>query len=259
MKDSTLSKWTAEIVKAYEEGKSALVIAKEYGTYPQKIYRILKASGAARRTHSEAQHMALDTGRSCPPTEGRQLTPEEKMKISESMAKHWKEMSNEKLEARKAKTRAAYFAMPDADRERLHKAASEGVLQASREGSKLERYLLDELAKSGYNIVFHKKGYILNPNLEIDLLIPSLRVAIEVDGIYHERDVWENGALVKVTSKDSEKNGLLLGAGYVVIRLANTVKTCTNPFMRERLQTLLSKLAEIKTSFPAEGNRLIYL
>lgn len=256
---STLASHTKDIVKSYEDGKSALVIAKEYGTYPQKIYRVLRSVGIKLRDHQEAQNQALKSGRSTPPTEGRKWTEEEKLKISESVANNWKNMTPEERAARSAKSRAAYDAMSDSQREALRKGATEGVLKASREGSKLEKYLLDELTKLGYSVVFHKKGYILNPNLEIDILIPALKVAIEVDGIYHERDVWSNGSLTKVSGKDSEKNGLLLGAGYVVIRLSNTARTCTNPFMRERLATLKSKLEEIRANFPQEGNRLIYL
>lgn len=248
-----------EISKAYEGGKSALEIAKEYGTYVQKIYRILAKAGCKRRTNSEAQKLALEEGRSVHPTEGKKSSEEVKIKISNSVSKSWKEMSEEDLEAPKAKTRAQYEAMSDEERENLRTLAAKAILVASREGSKLEKFLLAELTKFGYKVVYHKKGFIINDKLEVDILIPSLKVAVEVDGIYHSLDVHANGSLGKVQFKDNEKNGLLIAHGYVVIRLANLAKTCTPSYMRERRDTLLAKLEEIKGTFPPEGSRLIQL
>lgn len=259
IKDRYLLREMEDIVKDYESGKSAEMIAKEYGTYVQKVYRILKKSGVTMRTQSEAQKIALEQGRSVHPTEGRRLTEEEKLKISDGVAQSWKDQTDEQLEARRLKTKANYDSMSDEKKAELRKLASEAILVASREGSKLEKFLLAKLVDSGYKVVFHKKGFILNDKLEIDLLIPALKVAIEVDGIYHTEDVFDNGALGKVQHKDDEKNGLLLAAGYVMIRLANTAKTCSNPFMRERWATLSAKLEEIKTAFPKEGDRLFYL
>ena len=259
VKDRYMLRRTEEIVKEYEKGRSALEIAVEFGTYVQKVYRILDKAGVKRRSQSEAQKLALDEGRSVHPTKGKKSTEEVKLKISDSVSRSWKEMSEEGLEARKAKTRAQYEAMSEDEKEHLRSLATQAILTASREGSKLEKFLLAELTKNGYKVVFHKKGFILNDKLEIDLLLPTMKVAVEVDGVYHQVDVHSNGALTKVQAKDNEKNGLLLAHGYVVIRLANLAKTCSPPFMRERRDTLLAKLKEIKESFPKEGERLIYL
>lgn len=248
-----------KIVKAYEGGKSAQVIAAEYGTYTQKIYRVLKKAGVKMRDASEAQKLALDEGRSKHPTRGRLLTEEEKLHLSDKIEQVWKDLTPEQLADRKAKTKAVYDARTPDEVAEFRRRAAEGILTASREGSKLEKFLLTKLTESDYKVVFHKKGFILNDKLEIDLLIPSLKVAIEVDGIYHNEDVFNNGSLGKVQNKDDEKNGLLLGAGYVIIRLSNTAKTCTGSYMRERARVLLAKLEEIKTSFPPQGQRLIYL
>lgn len=40
-KDKSIMRQTSKIVEAYDNGKSALDIAKEFGTYVQNIYRIL--------------------------------------------------------------------------------------------------------------------------------------------------------------------------------------------------------------------------
>ncbi len=259
VKDRYFIRETAKIVKAYEGGKSAQCIAQEYGTYTQKIYRVLKKAGVKMRDASEAQLLALEEGRSKHPTKGRLLTEEEKLHLSNKIEDVWKNLTPEQLEDRRLKTKAIYDAKTPEEIAEFRRLSAEGILQASREGSKLEKFLLSKLTEKDYKVVFHKKGFILNDKLEIDLLIPSLKVAIEVDGIYHSEDVFNNGALGKVQNKDDEKNGLLLGAGYVVIRLANTAKTCTGSYMRERANTLLAKLEEIRVAFPPQGQRLIYL
>ncbi len=95
------------VVKQYENNHSTYSIAKELGTYPKKIERILKKKGVERRTRSEAQKAAIETGRTEHPTKGRKRTEEEKVKISEGVYKNWKEMPEQQKEeiSKKAKER----------------------------------------------------------------------------------------------------------------------------------------------------------
>jgi very-short-patch-repair endonuclease len=248
------------IKKEYEvEKKSIGLIAKEYGTYSQKIFRVLKKMGTNFRTKSEAQKVALEVGRSDHPTEGKRMSPEQKRNLGVAISASYENSSQEDKDRRSNVARKRYAEKTPEQRESLRRKANVGILESAQRGSKLERFLLDKLTQLGYNIVFHKKGFILNEHLEIDLLIPSMKVAIEVDGIFHTEDVWQNGSLEKVKNKDSEKNALLLMNGYVMIRLSNTAKSCSQYYMRERLDTLYKCLEEIKLNFPPIEKRLIYL
>lgn len=254
-----VAQFGAKIQKEYYEGKSIGVLAKEYGTYNQKIFRTLRKMNTVFRTKSEAQKLALEEGRSDHPTEGKKMSAERKRALGVAISSSYEGSSQEDKDRRSQVARERYEARSPEDKAKLRRKASTGILEASVKGSRLERFLLDKLTQLGYSVVYHKKGFILNDNLEIDLLIPSMKVAIEVDGIFHQEDVWHNGALEKVKHKDAEKNGLLLSSGYVVIRLSNVAKSCSQYYMRERLDSLVKCLEEIRLQFPEPDQRLIYI
>ena len=60
---------------------------------------------------------------------------------------------------------------------------------------------------------------IVAANLEIDLLIPSHKLAIEVDGITHYYPVYGQERLEMQQNADRRKDGLLMQAGISVLRL----------------------------------------
>ena len=223
----------------------------------QRIWRALKELRVERRSASESQKNALATGRATHPTAGKPLSESNRQNLSKSIGKRWSEVSDEERARRAAKARENYANMSDRKKKQLHHKAAVAVRKAAEQGSKLELFLVDKLEQSGYNVVFHKKGYIINDNLEIDILLPANKIAIEVDGVYHTEDVF--GDLPKVINKDHEKNGLLLNMGYIVIRLSNTAKTCSLYYMEKKWSQLNTVLEKIKNEFPPADQRLIYL
>lgn len=256
------SGWVAEhadiIRKMYvEEDKSMQEIADVLKTNVQRVFRALKSLQIERRSRSEAQKNALKTGRTTHPTAGKPLSEENKKNLSEALAKAWANLSPEEYQKRQETSRKQYAKMSDKKKNNLRHAAAVGVLKAAKEGSKLEHFLVDGLTELGYNIVFHKKGAIINDKLEIDILIPSLKIAVEVDGIYHSENVF--GDLAKVKNKDSEKNGLLLNNGYVMIRLSNTSKSDSQYYFNKKLNQLVTAIKAIEQEFPPADRRLIYL
>lgn len=256
--DSDFLKRNAEkIIAAYNAGSSVPDLAKEYGTYPLKICRLIRASGGRLRTKSESQKLALETGRAIHPTNGPHFTEEKREQLSEKMHSIYSSFPEEKKKRISEKCRESYHSRSDEEKENLRVLSHAAILRAAREGSKMEHFFFDKLTEEGYTIVFHKKGFILNDNLEIDLLIPSLKVAIEVDGIYHYEDI--HGDLKKVSRKDDEKNGLLLAAGYVVIRILNDLQNTSLYGLKQKYEVLSAKLQEIKANFPPVGERLIFL
>ena len=245
------------LVRAYiREKRSTYDIAEELNTYPNKILRALKYLNINMRSKSSAQSNAIKQGRHTHPTKGKVRTEESKIKISEGMAKHWKDMEEEEREERSKKARQQWESMSESDKENLRKKAAEAVLKASREGSKIEKFLFNSLTNSGYSVLFHKKG-LIDDKFELDLFIPELKVAIEIDGPAHFFPIWGEEALQKNIRSDIQKSGLILGAGFVMIRVKNISKSLSKKSQRDTLNTVLSALQDVEKKFPAKKDRYI--
>jgi len=258
MQDANFFKKHAQkIIEDYESGKSVPELAEEYGTYPLKICRLIRSSGGKLRSKSESQKLALDKGRAVHPTNGPNFTEEKRLELSDKMHNIYLGYSKEKKKEISEKCQSSYNSRSEEEKDNLRKLSHAAILKSSREGSKMEHFFFDKLTEDGYNIVFHKKGFILNDHLEIDLLIPAMKVAIEVDGIYHYENI--HGDLRKVNKKDDEKNGLLIGAGYVVIRILNDLQNTSLYGLRQKYEVLRTKLEELKEGFPPVSERLIFL
>ena len=89
------------LMKEYVDNeRSTYDLAKELGTYPNKISRALKALGVPMRDKSSAQSAALSSGRHKHPTKGKKRSEATKIKISDGMHTDWKEMDSEERERR---------------------------------------------------------------------------------------------------------------------------------------------------------------
>ncbi len=242
-----------------DEGKSTYEIAQELDTYPNMVRRSLIQLGVTLKDRSEAQKNALKTGRHIHPTKGKKHSNETKIKISESIYHYWEGLSDEDYEKRVEKSRDQWNNMTEAEKERFHKAAGEGIRKASKDGSKIERFVMESLREDGYQVIFHKKGLILNDNMELDLFVPELKTAIEIDGPTHFFPIWGEDSLKRHQSADAHKAGLLLSSGYVLIRVKNIAKTLTNKHKRDLYAVLVEALEKIKKKFPPKGKRYIEL
>jgi len=243
----------------YEENKSTYEIAEALGTYPNKISRALKYLGAKSRTRSEAQKQALASGRRKHPTKGKTHSEETRVKISENVHSYWLNMSDEDREAYSLKKKVQWDAMSDRERDKLQKSAAKGIRDAAKNGSKMENFLRSYLTKHGYDVIFHKKGLVPNVNLEIDLFLPTLKVIIEVDGPAHFFPIWGDESLKRHIKADAEKSGLLLNAGFVIIRIKHLSKTLTEKHKRDVGELLLEEVRKIEVKFPSKKKRYIEL
>lgn len=108
----------------------------------------------------------------------------------------------------------------------------------------------------GYKVDFHKEQMLLNTKLQIDLFLPELNVAIEVDGPSHFLPVWGEDALQRNIKYDNKKSGLILGKGLVLIRIKQL--SDFSPTRAKLLyEQLIANLLNIKNKFPDINNRLI--
>ena len=104
-------------------------------------------------------------------------------------------------------------------------------------------------------IEYHRKGIIPNSNLEIDIYLPELSVAIEIDGPSHFLPIWGDEALRKTIKSDNEKNGLLRYHGIMILRIAQKRKTLSQKSMRDTWAAIESELKILSKKIPTKDKR----
>lgn len=244
------------IQKEYvEDEKSWGEVALRLGTYANRLRRFAKKHKIKSRDKSEAQSLALRQGRHKHPTKGKVRSEETKIKISESVAAHWKGMTPEEWEHRRNMGREQWDRMSEADKKKMLKAASEGVREASKFGSKLEKYLLKALKSAGFRIEFHKERFIGSTKLHLDLFAPDLMTIIEIDGPAHFFPIWGIESLNRHIVADKKKNGMLLENGYVVVRVKHITKSLSQKQMRDVTTELTGILRTLEVKRPVHKRK----
>lgn len=246
------------VLEQYKQSKSTYDLAKELHTYPNKIRRILKKHGHSMRSKSEAQAAALKSGRSKHPTEGRKRTKQEKDNISKGTAASWATFSKEKRKKISDGAKKRWDKIPESKKKQMQEMAGDALRKAGIEGSKAEKALKEKLEDHNYDVVLHKKDLIPG-HYEIDLFLPQLKTIIEIDGPQHFRPVWGEEQLKKTIKYDQIKNGLLVGAGYCVIRIKYMCKTATRSTGQKLFNLVHPDLLKIAKKFPVKSKRFIEL
>ncbi len=249
-----------EIIDMYVKlNKSTYEISKHLKTYPNKIRRVLAKHGIKLKDRSEAQKNALKKGVAKIPTQGQKRSEEERIKISKSMQKRWKAMTEEQYNARVESAKQRWYNMTDSERNAMSSAAIKAIQKAGKEGSKLEKFIRKEISKEGFVVEPHKKNLLPNENLEIDMYIPEVKAIIEIDGPSHFLPIWGAEKLQKQIKSDEVKTGLILSKGFVIIRvkhLADTISLSNQHVLKAKLIEILNKLAK---RLPAKSKRYIEL
>tara|TARA_R110002020_G_scaffold103292_7_gene241931 strand:+ start:3662 stop:4426 length:765 start_codon:yes stop_codon:yes gene_type:complete len=248
-----------QIIQLYKEkNMSTHEIAQKFNTYPNKINRVLKKHGVQLRGKGEAQKIALEVGRTEHPTKGKEMKDSTKLKISEKQGELWDNMTEIQRQERVENGKDSWNKKTASERQAIIKKAHEAVQEASRIGSKMENYLLQELIKQGFKIDFHKEHWLQNHKLQLDLFVPDLRAAIEIDGPSHFKPVWGMEQLIKNQKADRQKTGLILAQGLVLIRV-KMEKKFSQRYSRQTLSKLLEILNEIKKHYPPQDERYFEL
>jgi very-short-patch-repair endonuclease len=230
----------------FNHQKSAGEIAEELQTYPNKILRIIKRRGLKPRDKSESQIIALKDGRALHPTEGKERDEETKYKISESVANKHNNFSEEKKESIRKSLQKSWKKRSKADIVEMNKKALQNMSKAGREGSKIENFIFEKLEDLGYNPVRHKKGVIPNSNLEPDIILPDIKLIIEIDGPTHFKPIFGQDRLDKVIASDAEKNALFLQEGFCVLRVKYQCKTLSQYKKRKIISDIVESIEKIK-------------
>ena len=142
MSSQFLEKYREYIIEQYtNEKKSTYEIAQDIGTYPNKIRRTLNTLGVDLRDRSSAQTVAIESGRHEHPTRGKKRTEAEKVAISNGMSSFWESMEDSERERRSKLSKEQWASMSEEDKANLRKLAAEAVRKASKEGSKIEKFI----------------------------------------------------------------------------------------------------------------------
>jgi very-short-patch-repair endonuclease len=227
-------------------------IAEQYNTYANKIRRDAKKFKVPIRDKSLAQKNALSTGKHKHPTKGMSRSEDTKNKIGNGVMQSWESLSAKELKQRKQKSKTNWEKLSIEDKENIVKAANDAARLSSKVGSKLEKFLLNKLLVDGWHVDFHKEQILSNTKLQIDLFLPTINLAIEVDGPSHFLPIWGEDALKKNQKYDEKKNGLIIGKGLKLIRIKQT-----HDFSQARSNILYKKLLEVLNNKLYQTNSLI--
>lgn len=220
-------------------------IADKYDTYSNQIRRDALRLKIPIRDKSSAQKNALKTGKHKHPTKGQKRSETTKEKIGHGVMDSWNNLSKQELKNRQEKSRSNWLKLSDDEKENLVRSANNAARLCSKTGSKLEKFILERLIKDGYHVDFHKEQMLSNTKLQIDLFLPTINVAIEVDGPSHFSPIWGEDALQKNQKYDIKKNGLIVGKGIFLIRIKQT-----RDFSKARANYIYDQLTLILNNKP---------
>lgn len=242
-------------IKRYiNEKASWKEIADDLATYANKVRRDALFLGLESRDKSEAQKVSISEGRHEHPTRGKAQSDSTKRKISESQGKVWDELSPKDREYRSKIGIEAWKEKTGCQKTDFFKKSGQAIQKAARNGSKAEHYLEESLTERGYRVETHKEQVLKNEKFHIDLYIPDLRIAIEVDGPMHFKPVFGKDKLQRRQAADLSKNGLILSAGMLLIRVQLNRRESQRAF-RDMVNRVMEVVNKVEEKFPNEGER----
>lgn len=207
-----------EVIRQYvEEKKSINQLAREFSTYPARIFRLLKKQNVDIRDKSDAQKNALESGVSKHPTKGKKMSNESRLKISEKNAKKWAQKTEDERKEFSQRAKDNWEKKTPDEKAEMARKAGAGLRKASVDGSKQENFLYEKLMKDGFVVQMHRNN--IGGQYEVDLYLPEYSIAIEVDGPQHFLPVFGEEKLQKNIKFDTIKNGILVSKGITVIRV----------------------------------------
>ena len=222
--------------------KSFQIIAKEHGTYANKVRRDAIKYNIDVRTKSEAQSNALAVGTHVHPTKGKKRPESTKAKIGLSVYSNWQSLSDSDLEKRKQSAKENWDKKSDDEKKDMLNKANTAVRESSKTGSKLEKYLLQQFLNDGFRVDFHKEHILSNTKLQIDLFLPMINLAIEVDGPSHFENILGDQSLKRNKTYDAKKEGLLIGKGIKLLRIKQKAdfSETRGRLLYEKIRTLIN-------------------
>jgi very-short-patch-repair endonuclease len=230
----------------YDQGLSMRKVAKELKIPLATLSRYMKKHGVESRDKGQAQKNFLKTNDH--QMKGRTHTAETKKKISHGLGEFWDNLTAEEEEALKSKIGSAWkrkwAAMSEQERKHMMEALASKARGAQGGGSRLERYIAQELRDRGYVVEERSTHYTPGKSFEVDLALPTERIAIEVDGPTHFLPIWGTDKLAEQQKRDDRKDQLILSLGYSVLRIRDN----NNALSQLRIDRIIQSINEMQES-----------
>lgn len=239
-------KLSAEQLRAhlYDDNLTPKQIAEKYNTYTNKVRRLATQYGIPLRNKSEAIKNALENGVLQHPTKGKLRSEDFKRRISETTLNYWQTLEQTELESRQKTAKENWEKLNPNQREKFIIKGREAVRETAKSGSKLECVIADGLRAAGFNVIQHTKSLKFGEQLELDILVPEAAAVIEIDGPSHFLPIWGDEALTKTIASDMKKNGLILAAGFTMIRVKCISRTESIILQEELIARLVDVINE---------------
>jgi len=234
-----------EVRRLYiNEGLSMRKVSQELKVPLATLSRFMKKNGITARSKAQAQKNYLKDNEH--QMKGRRHSDETKKKISSSLGEFWDGLSDDEREAVKRKIGQAWQrkwqSMSDADRRLMMQGLASKAKEAQGKGSRLERFVAEELRKRGYIVEERSTHYTAGKDFEIDLALPNEMIAIEIDGPTHFLPVYGQEHLDQQQERDARKDDQVNAIGMSVLRIRDN----NGPLSQLRIDKIEQAIKEIQ-------------
>jgi len=234
--------------------------ASKFNCSKSTIRKFLNSLNIPIRTKSEANALAISSGKKEHPTKGKKLSKKTKEKIGEARSKVWENYSAEEYEKVLESYREQWSRRSDEQKERFYSEARKAMTDTAKFGSKLEKIIAEALEEAGFRVELHRSSVLNNQALEMDILLPAQNIVIEIDGPTHFFPIYGEDRLRKVKEADADKNGLLLKSDYVVIRIQHMSKNLSKYLSNFYSNEVVKQVKKVISNRPKKfEDRLIFI
>lgn len=227
-----------------KEGLSMRKVAATLKVPLATLSRFMKKHGIDARSKAQAQKNYLKDHDH--QMSGRKHTDETKKKISSSLGEFWDSLSDEEREEVKRKIGSAWqrkwAAMSEQERKLMMESLSSKAKEVQGQGSRLERFIAEELRRRGYVVEERSTNYTAGKDFEVDLALPKEMIAIEVDGPTHFLPIYGEEHLAQQQERDDRKDDMINSSGYSVLR----VRDNNGPLSQLRIDKIEQAIEEIR-------------
>lgn len=227
-----------------DDGLSMRQVAQKLGVPLASLSRFMKKHGIVSRDKAAAQKNYLKEHDH--QMKGKTHNEETRNKISKGLGEFWDNLPDEDKEALRQKIGSAWRRkwqqMSDNDRKIMMESLSAKAKEVQGQGSKLERFIAEELRKRGYTVEERSTNYTAGKQFEVDIALPKEKIAIEVDGPTHFLPIHGEEHLKSQQERDARKDELVNSAGYHMLRIRDN----NGPLSKVRIDRIEQAIKEIK-------------
>lgn len=226
-----------------EEGLSMRQVAEQLGVPLASLSRFMKRHGIVSRDKAQAQKNYLKDHEH--QMKGKKHSDTTKQKISKGLGEFWDKLPDEDKEELRKKIggawRRKWQQMSENDRRAMMEGLSNRAKEVQGKGSRLERYVAEELRKRGYVVEERSTNYTAGKQFEVDIALPKERIAIEIDGPTHFLPIHGEEHLAQQQERDSRKDEMVNSVGMNMLRIRDN----NGPLSKVRIDRIEQAIKEI--------------